>query len=109
MAHAHRDVDARLVVRLEFGETGGFSGLRELVREHTKRLAAPSVVVTIGGSLLGPGDIRSVNTVFGPDTNHLGVTVDAGSQPKLGSVGGMLMITVGRLEDLPPLFQGLAS
>ena len=95
--------------RLEYGHTGGFSGLRELVRERTKRLAAPSVVVTVGGSKLGPGDIRTVNTVFGPDTNHLGVTVDAGAQPRLGSVGGMLMLTVGRLEDLPPLFRGLAS
>ena len=65
--------------------------------------------MTVGGSKLGPGDIRTVNTVFGPDTNHLGVTVDAGAQPRLGSVGGMLMLTVGRLEDLPPLFRGLAS
>lgn len=95
--------------RLDYGHTGGFSGLRDLVRERTKRLAAPSVVVTVGGSKLGPADIRSVNTVFGADTNHLGLTVDAGAQPRLGSVGGMLMLTVGRLDDLPPLFRGLAS
>ncbi|MFT4283761.1 MAG: DUF58 domain-containing protein [Protaetiibacter sp.] len=95
--------------RLEYGQTGGFAGLRELVRERTKRLAAPSVVVTLGGANLGPADIRTVHTVFGPDTNHLGVVVEAGAQPRLGSVGGMLMLTVGRLEDLPPLFRGLAS
>src|SRR5690606_405073 len=35
--------------RLEYGDTGGFSSLRELVRERTRRLATPSVVVTVGG------------------------------------------------------------
>lgn len=95
--------------RLEFGETGGFSSLRELVRERTRRLAAPSVVVTVGGSTMSAGDIRTVQTVFGPDTAHIGVLVESGAQPRLGKAGGTLVFTVGRLDDLPALFQGLAS
>ncbi len=95
--------------RLEFGETGGFSSLRELVRERTRRLAAPSVVVTVGGSPTTAGDIRSVQTVFGPDTSHVGVIVEPGAQPRLGTAGGTLMFTIGRLEDLPALFQGISS
>jgi len=95
--------------RLEFGETGGFSTLRDFVRERTRRLPSPSVVVTVGGSRLSPGDIRTVQTLFGADTTHLGVVVDAGSQPKLGAVGGMQLITLGKLEDLPGLFRGLSS
>jgi len=95
--------------RLEFGETGGFSSLRELVRERTRRLPAPSVVVTVGGSAMSAGDIRTVQTVFGPDTSHIGVLVEAGAQPRLGRAGGTLVFTVGRLDDLPALFQGLAS
>ncbi|TPW98160.1 DUF58 domain-containing protein, partial [Schumannella luteola] len=35
--------------RLAYGDTGGFASLRALVRERTRRLPAPSVVVTIGG------------------------------------------------------------
>jgi hypothetical protein len=95
--------------RLEFGETGGFSSLRELVRERTRRLPAPSVVVTVGGSALTAGDIRTAQTLFGPDTSHVGVIVEAGAQPRLGTAGGTLMFTIGRLEDLPALFQGLSS
>ncbi|AYF98515.1 DUF58 domain-containing protein [Protaetiibacter intestinalis] len=95
--------------RLEYGHTGGFTTLRDLVRERTKRLPAPSVVVTVGGSKLSPGDIRSVQTLFGSDTTHLGVTAELGAQPRLGSVAGMTMLTVGRLEDLPGLFRGLSS
>jgi hypothetical protein len=95
--------------RLEFGESGGFSSLRELVRERTRRLAAPSVVVTVGGSPLTAGDIRSAQTLFGPDTSHVGVIVEPGAQPRLGTAGGTLMFTIGRLEDLPALFQGLSS
>lgn len=95
--------------RLEFGETGGFSSLRELVRERTRRLPTPSVVVTVGGSSTTAGDIRTVQTLFGPDTGHVGVIVEEGAQPRLGTAGGTLMLTVGRLEDLPALFQGLSS
>lgn len=95
--------------RLEFGETGGFGSLRDLVRERTRRLPAPSVVVTVGGSKLGPGDVRTVQTVFGADTAHIAVTVDLGAQARLGAVGGVQMLTLGRLEDLPGLFRGLSS
>jgi len=95
--------------RLEFGETGGFGSLREFVRERTRRLPAPSVVVTVGGSRLSPGDIRTVQTLFGADTTHLGLVADLGGQPKLGSVGGMQLLTLGRIEDLPGLFRGLNS
>jgi hypothetical protein len=95
--------------RLEYGDTGGFSSLRELVRERTRRLATPSVVVTVGGSAMSAGDIRTVQTVFGPDTGHIGVFIEAGAQARLGKVGGTLVFTVGRLDDLPALFQGLAS
>lgn len=95
--------------RLEFGETGGFTSLREFVRERTRRLPAPSVVVTVGGSKLSPGDIRTVQTLFGADTTHLGVVAELGAQPRMGAVGGMQMVTLGRLEDLPSLFRGLSS
>ena len=95
--------------RLEFGESGGFASLRDFVRERTRRLPSPSVVVTVGGSRLSPGDIRRVQTLFGADTGHLGVVVEAGAQPRFGSVGGMTMLTLGRLEDLPGLFRGISS
>ncbi len=95
--------------RLVYGETGELDSLRDLVRERTRRLPAPSVVVTVGGAKLQPGDIRAVQTLFGADTSHLGVTVHLGAQARLGSVGGMQLMTIGRLEDLPSLFRGIAS
>lgn len=95
--------------RLDFGAVGGFATLRDFVRERTKRLPSPSVVVTVGGSQLTPGDIRTVQTIFGADTNHLGIVADRGAQSRIGAVGGMGLLTVGRLEELPGLFRGLAS
>jgi hypothetical protein len=95
--------------RLDYGEAGGYGTLRAFVRDRTRRLAAPSVVVTVGGSAMTAGDIRSAQTLFGPDTNHVGVVVTAGAQPQLGSAGGTLMLTIGRIEDLPALFQGISS
>jgi hypothetical protein len=95
--------------RLEFGDTGGYASLRELVRERTRRLPAPSVVVTVGGSPMTAGDIRTVQTLFGPDTSHIGVIVESGAQARMGTAGGTLMFTLGRLDDLPGLFRGLSS
>jgi hypothetical protein len=95
--------------RLEFGATGGFSSLREFVRERSRRLPAPSVVVTVGGARLSPREIRAVQTLFGPDTTHLGIIADLGAQPRFGSVSGMQLMTVGRVEDLPGLFRGMSS
>lgn len=95
--------------RLEFGEDGGYASLREFARDRTKRLPAPSVVVVVGGSRLEPADIRSVQTLFGSDTSFLGVVAALGEQSRLGAIGSTSVLTVGRLEDLPGLFRGIAG
>ena len=95
--------------RLEFGASHGYASLREFVRDQTRRLPAPSVVIIAGGSKLGPAEIRSVQTLFGPDTKFLGIVADLGAQSRIGSMGGMQMLTVGRLEELPGLFRGITG
>lgn len=95
--------------RLVFGETAGFANLRAMVRERSKRIPAPSVVVTVAGSRLSPEGLRSVQTLFGADTTHLGVVADLGGAPRLNAVAGTPIMTLGRLDDLPGLFRGVSS
>lgn len=95
--------------RLEFGTTGSYSTIREFVRDHTKRLPAPSVVVTVSGARTDIGTYRSIQTLYGPDTTQLGVRVEQGAQSRIGAMGGMGMLTVGALEDLPGMLRGIAT
>ncbi len=95
--------------RLVYGESQGYPTLRDFVRDRTRRLPAPSIVVVVGGSKLSPGEIRGVQTLFGPDTRFLGVIAALGEQSRLGSMGGTPVLTVGQLEDLPGLFRGITG
>jgi hypothetical protein len=95
--------------RLVYGESHGYPTLRDFVRDRTRRLPAPSIVVVAGGSKLSPGAIRGVQTLFGPDTRFLGVIAGLGEQSRLGSMGGTPVLTVGQLEDLPGLFRGITG
>lgn len=95
--------------RLQFGDTGGFAGVREFVRDHTRRLPAPSVVMTVSGSRTETSVYRSIQTLYGPDTTQMGVRIDAGGQSRIGAMGGMTMLTVGTLDDLPAMLRGIAS
>ncbi|WP_167051561.1 DUF58 domain-containing protein [Salinibacterium sp. ZJ77] len=95
--------------RLLYGESQAYPTLRDFVRDRTRRLPAPSIVVVVGGSKLSPGEIRGVQTLFGPDTRFLGVIAALGEQSRRGSMGGTPVLTVGQLEDLPGLFRGITG
>ncbi len=86
-----------------------FASIREFARERTKRLPNPSVVMIIGGSRMTTAEYRSVQSLFGSDTNQVAFHVESGAQPKIGSVAGLTVITVGDLADLPSLVRGLSS
>lgn len=95
--------------RLEYGASHGFASLREFVRDRTRRLPAPSVVVIAGGSKLDVAQLRSVHTLFGPDTSFLGVVAELGAPSRIGSLAGTSVLTVGRLDELPGLFRGISG
>lgn len=86
-----------------------FPTVREFARERTKRLPNPSVVMIIGGSKMSTADYRSVQSLFGSDTSQVALHVDLGAQPKIGSVAGLTVITIGDLNDLPALVRGVSS
>lgn len=95
--------------RLEYGDTRGFASLRDFVRDRTRRLPAPSIVVIAGGARLGATEIRSVQTLFGPDTAFLSVIAELGGQSRFGSLAGNPVLTVGQLDELPGLFRGITG
>ncbi|MBG6056290.1 hypothetical protein IWX81_002722 [Salinibacterium sp. CAN_S4] len=86
-----------------------FPSVREFARERTKRLPNPSVVIIVGGSKMTTAEFRSVQSLFGSDTNQVAFHVDLGAQPRLGAVAGLTLMTVGDLKDLPSLVRGLSS
>lgn len=89
--------------------TGGFPNAREAVRERTKRLAPSSVVMIVAGSAFPVHDFRSIGTLFGKETAQYGVRVVVGAEPSIGSLGGIAMVTVGRLEDLPAVLRKVTA
>ena len=82
---------------------GAFDSLREYVRDGTKRLAPASVAIIVGGSAVPLADFRSVETVFGPDTQMLAFRVEVGAASRIASIAGTTVVTVGALADLQRL------
>jgi len=86
-----------------------FPSLRDFARERTKRLPAPSVVMTIGGSRTTTAEYRSVETLFGQDTTQIAFQVELGAQPRISSVAGLTVVTVGDLGDLSSLVRRVSG
>ena len=86
-----------------------FSSVREFARERTKRLPAPSVVMTISGSKMTAAQFRSVESLFGKDTSQVAFTVTLGAESRISSVAGLAVVTVGALRDLPRLVRRLSE
>ena len=85
-----------------------YPSVRDFARETTKRLPAPSVVMMIGGSRMSTQEYRSVESLFGQDTSQVAFKVELGSQPKISSVAGLTVITIGDLNDLSRLVRGIS-
>ena len=95
--------------RVDPAPRGLFPTTRDFVREQTKRLPNPSIVMMLGGSRMTAADFRSVQTLFGQDVSQIAFQIKQGAQPRFGAVQGLTKIEVGSLEDLPKLIRGLAS
>jgi len=80
-----------------------FPSVRDFVREATKRLPPPSVVITVAGSLLPVADLRTVETVFGPDTEVIAFRAELGAASRITRIAGTTVVTVGDLSELPRL------
>lgn len=80
-----------------------FPTVRAFVREATKRLPAPSVVITVAGSLLPIADVRSLETLFSADTQLLTFRVELGAPSRIQRIAATTVITVGDLAELPRL------
>jgi hypothetical protein len=83
--------------------------MREFARERTRRLPTPSVVMIVGGSRMTTADYRSIESLFGSDTSQVAFHVVHGAQPKISSVAGLTVITIGDLGDLSRLVRGLGG
>jgi uncharacterized protein (DUF58 family) len=80
-----------------------YASVREFVRDATKRVPAPSVVIVVTGSRLPVADIRSIETLFGPDTQTIAFRVEPGAMSRITRIAGTTVVTVGELSELPRL------
>ena len=80
-----------------------FPTVRDFVREATKRLAPPSVVIAVAGSRLPVADLRSIQTLFGPDTETVAFRVELGAASRITRIAGTTVVTVGDLDELSRL------
>ncbi|GLI28620.1 hypothetical protein ARHIZOSPH14_28620 [Agromyces rhizosphaerae] len=85
---------------------GVHPSLRELARAQTSRLAAPSVVLLVAGSMLPVAEFRGVQRLFGADTRVLAFRAEHGARPGIRSAG-LPVATVGRLDELPPIVRSV--
>lgn len=82
---------------------GTFATVRDFVRDATKRLPAPSVVIAVAGSRLPIADLRTIETLFGADTQTIAFRVELGAASRITRVGDTTVVTVGELPELPRL------
>jgi len=88
--------------RIEPLESGAAS-IRDLVREASKRVPTPSVVIVVGGSLAPLAEFRAVETVFGPDTQVIAFRAEPGAASRVSRVADSTVVTVGSLDELSRL------
>jgi uncharacterized protein (DUF58 family) len=82
---------------------GAFPSVRDFAREATKRLPPPSVVIVVSGSRLPVADVRSIETLFGADTQTIAFRVELGAPSRITRIAGTTVVTVGELAELPRL------
>jgi len=80
-----------------------FPTVRDFVREATKRLPPPSVVVAVAGSQLPVADLRPIESLFGPDTETIAFRAELGAVSRITRIAGTTVVTVGDLTELPRL------
>jgi uncharacterized protein (DUF58 family) len=81
----------------------GAPSIRDLVREASKRIQTPSVVIVVGGSLAPLAEFRAVETVFGPDTRVIAFRAERGAAARIARVADSTVVTVGSLDELSRL------
>jgi len=80
-----------------------FASVRDFVRDATKRMPPPSVVIVVAGSALPVADIRSIETLFSADTETIAFRIELGAASRISRIAGTTIVTVGELAELPRL------
>ncbi|TPW72253.1 DUF58 domain-containing protein [Schumannella sp. 10F1B-5-1] len=81
---------------------------REFARQATLRLPPPSVAMIVAGSLMPLTDFRSIERLFGLDTQTVGFRTEVGATPRLASISGLRVGTVGELADLQKIVRRMS-
>lgn len=81
---------------------------RDFVRDATRRMPAPSVLLVVVGSRVPIADLRAVDALFARDTRTIALRVAADADPRISIVSGLSVVTIGTLGDLPKLMRKIS-
>ena len=81
---------------------------RAFVRDVTRRLPSPSVLIVVAGSAMSAADFHSIEYLYPGDVTLVGIRVDEGASPALKPVSRFLVATIGQLSDLPKVLRRMA-
>ncbi|GAB3411462.1 DUF58 domain-containing protein [Schumannella luteola] len=85
-----------------------YASPREFARQATLRLPPPSVAMIVAGSLMPLTDFRAIERLFGLDTQTVGFRTEVGATPRLASISGLRVGTVGELADLQKIVRRMS-
>ncbi|TPW75036.1 DUF58 domain-containing protein [Schumannella soli] len=88
--------------------TSPYPNPREFARQATLRLPPPSVAMIVAGSLMPLTDFRAVERLFGLDTQTVGFRTEVGATPRLASISGLRVGTIGELADLQKIVRRMS-
>jgi uncharacterized protein (DUF58 family) len=80
-----------------------FGSARDFVRQATLRLPPPSVAIVVTGSKLPTTQLRSIETLFGADTQTIGFRAEIGGTARVARAAGFTIATVSQLDELSRL------
>lgn len=95
----------RLILdELARAELGGYErNLPSLAQKAAQSAPDTSVAILLTGSVVPYADLRAAAVWFGPDVHVLAIRVEADAPPGITSSGGLTVLALRSLSDLPTL------
>lgn len=84
-------------------------GMVEATRRAGKDNHGASIVLLVGGSLVGPSELRQARRHLPPDVRTIAVTVRDGAEASVRSMGDLHLVTLGGIDDLAATLRRLAQ
>lgn len=84
-------------------------GLSAVARRLAREETGASVAIFVCGSIVDPAEMRRARRYMPPDVRTIVVRVDVAADAEVRPMGDVDLVTLGRLDDLPPTMRRLVA